>query len=298
MKLAKRIIRKSSTLAGRAFSIFPFQGISRPIFIIGCGRSGTTILGTTLSKHRKITYLNEPRHLWFPCFPKTDIWSEKAARRHGKIVLTDADADPRQGERLRRIFKFETIRTGRPVLVEKLPVNGFRLRFICKIFPDARFIHIYRNGLEVARSIDKFALVVPWFGFSSYKWNQLAQHASTDEETAFLPKLCTNNYERGLLEWRLNTEAVVEFLRDLLEDSFHEISYMDLVDDPVRTMNRVMSFLDIEKDSNVTDFAGNYIARKTKQLESSAISEKEKLIGGKLLPLSRETPGGLTKRST
>ena len=35
-----------------------------PVFIIGCGRSGTTILGDTLSKHPKIEYLNERRDLW------------------------------------------------------------------------------------------------------------------------------------------------------------------------------------------------------------------------------------------
>ena len=34
-----------------------------PVFIIGCGRSGTTILGETLSKHSKIKYLNERRDL-------------------------------------------------------------------------------------------------------------------------------------------------------------------------------------------------------------------------------------------
>ncbi|WP_417860784.1 hypothetical protein [Winogradskyella sediminis] len=34
-----------------------------PVFLIGCGRSGTTILGTTLGKHQSITYLNERRDL-------------------------------------------------------------------------------------------------------------------------------------------------------------------------------------------------------------------------------------------
>ncbi|MBN1225030.1 MAG: sulfotransferase [Candidatus Aminicenantes bacterium] len=42
----------------------------------------------------------------------------------------------------------------KPVLIEKLPINNFRLNLILRIFPDARFIHIYRNGLEVARSMD------------------------------------------------------------------------------------------------------------------------------------------------
>ena len=48
-----------------------------PVFIIGCGRSGTTILGNTLSNHPKIKYLNERRDLWHKAYPEFDIWSGK-----------------------------------------------------------------------------------------------------------------------------------------------------------------------------------------------------------------------------
>ena len=150
-------------------SIIPFQGITRPIFIIGCGRSGTTIFGTALSKHKKITYLNEPRHLWFSAYPETDIWTPKAHSRNGRLVLTFADVEGRKSRKLSQLFRFETIKTGRPILIEKLPINNFRLSFIHKIFPDARFIHIYRNGIEVARSIEKRSVRGNWFGANSYK---------------------------------------------------------------------------------------------------------------------------------
>ena len=47
-----------------------------PVFIIGCGRSGTTILGDTLSRHPKIKYLNERRDLWHKSYPEFDIWNK------------------------------------------------------------------------------------------------------------------------------------------------------------------------------------------------------------------------------
>ena len=39
-----------------------------PVFIIGCGRSGTTILGRNVVKTSKIKYLNERRDLWHTKF--------------------------------------------------------------------------------------------------------------------------------------------------------------------------------------------------------------------------------------
>ena len=48
-----------------------------PVFIIGCGRSGTTILGETLSSHPKIKYLNERRTLWHRAYPEFNIWDNE-----------------------------------------------------------------------------------------------------------------------------------------------------------------------------------------------------------------------------
>lgn len=193
----------------------PDNGISQPVFIIGCGRSGTTTLGTALSKHREVTYLNEPRHLWSAAYPITDIWSEQASARNGKIFLSADDAETEKSRKLSRLFHLETIRSNRPVLIEKMPINNFRLQFIHAIFPGASFIHIRRNDLEVARSIKKRAENDGWFGSNNYKWKQLVKFAATSKETAFLPKLCTNYFYMSLLEWRLGTEAAGNFLKRL-----------------------------------------------------------------------------------
>ena len=43
----------------------PFvRKVKQPIFILGTGRSGTTILGVTLAMHRAVGFLNEPKALW------------------------------------------------------------------------------------------------------------------------------------------------------------------------------------------------------------------------------------------
>ena len=55
------------------FQVSKKRNAFQPVFLIGCGRSGTTILGTTIGKHESITYLNERRDLWHQAYPEFDI---------------------------------------------------------------------------------------------------------------------------------------------------------------------------------------------------------------------------------
>jgi len=280
------------------YSELPSPGITRPIFILGCGRSGTTIFGTALSKHRDICYLNEPRHLWFSAYPETDIWTPNASSRNGRLFLSESDADYKKSNKLSRLFRFETIINRKPVLIEKLPINDFRLQFIYRIFPDARFIHIYRNGLEVARSIEKANKNGDWFGENYYKWCKLVEYSSQREDVHDFPTLCTTDFNKGLFEWRLSTEAVVEFRSYLSDDSFFELNYRELIDHPGETMSQVLEFIGICNDPNVDEFISCNLVRKSRQIGLDEISEKEQILGGRLLPLSMDGENSLTNRLT
>jgi Sulfotransferase family len=297
MNLTARFSHSAETLAREIYSILPFEGVRSPIFIIGCGRSGTTILGTTLAQHHQVTYLNEPRNLWFSAYPEADIWTPMAASREGKLALTEADFDSRKSHKLKRLFQFEAVKTRKPVLIEKLPINNFRLKLIHKIFPDARFIHIYRNGLEVARSMQKASEKGSWFPATPYRLDKLIEFALQGDDTSVVPALCSNFYELGLLEWRLSTEAAVGFLRSRSDDVFVELSYDELNQDPAHTISRILRFIGIDDDQRVRDFAVEKIARKTTSLNYGSLSDKEKMIGGRLLPLSMNGGEGLTRRS-
>jgi hypothetical protein len=296
MSVRERLIYFGGLIPRTVYSLLPFEGISRPVFIIGCGRSGTSIFGTALSKHRHVTYLNEPRHLWFSAYPETDIWTHNAYSHNGKLILTATDVEDKKSNKLSRLFRFETIKSRKPVLIEKLPINSFRLHFVHQIFPDARFIHIYRNGLEVARSIEKFCERDDWFGENYYKWEKLVEYALGRDNTYNLPALCSTCFDKGLLEWRLSTEAAVDFSRNLPDDAFFELSYDDLVQSPVATISQVLNFIGIDNDLGVLEFAAENLSRKTSTLEQGELSEKDKILGGKLLSLSMDGKKGLVTR--
>ena len=74
-----------------------YKSIEKPIFILGTGRSGTTILGIVLSMHREVGYLNEPKAIWHVIYPHEDIignYSRGDAKY--RLAAEDATGDMRQ----------------------------------------------------------------------------------------------------------------------------------------------------------------------------------------------------------
>ena len=111
-----------------------------PVFIIGCGRSGTTILGKTLSNHPKIKYLNERRDLWHKSYPEFNIWKENVL--NSKLYVDEKDYDKEKSSKLRNLFFREQVLGNASTLLEKLPINNFRLKFLQKSFPKAKYIYL------------------------------------------------------------------------------------------------------------------------------------------------------------
>jgi hypothetical protein len=110
--------------------------------IIGAPRSGTSILGRVLDLHPVISTWVEPYYIWDHYFrdaqddevaaeQATDdvrIWIRKAFTRYLKV---------------RKVEK----------VVDKSPRNCLKLPFIKKIFPEARYIFILRDGRDTILSI-------------------------------------------------------------------------------------------------------------------------------------------------
>ena len=132
-----------------------------PVFIIGCGRSGTTILGETLAQHPAIKYLNERRDLWHRAYPEFNIWGKDT--KNAQLFTDKKNINPKKNTLLRKLFFREQILGNAKIVIEKLPINNFRLSFLQKSFPEARYIYLSRNGLEVSKSIEKRIHQKNWF---------------------------------------------------------------------------------------------------------------------------------------
>jgi hypothetical protein len=272
----RELCRLRCALGGRS-------ALDRPVFLTGCGRSGTTILGTILSMHPSVTYLNEPRSLWSRAYPQTDIWTAESARRGGRLALDGDACTPVRSKRLRDLFFCEALARGRPRLVEKLPANNFRLGFVDTIFPDALYIHLLRNGLEVARSIARMAEQDKWYGAGGYKWEQLADFAREREEYRGLTELVKTDFDRGLLEWRMSVEAALDFFGSLACERYIEVTYEGLLASPVESVERIERFIEIGPDEEVHRFAASRLSRKTPAMSMEELSKLHLSLAGDLL---------------
>jgi hypothetical protein len=264
-----RFPRASLIAAGiraRRFLVLPFrsgrQTGGNRAFILGCGRSGTTVLGTVLGHHPAITYYFEPQARWAMVDPRTDIWNRFCPWRQGGLV-GETTASLRASRRFTRIFPGVTAR-----VLDKSPDGVFRLGFLLALDPDARFVHIVRDGAEAAQSIAKraeesFPLLAGhtyngWWGVDEGKWGFLCRVANTRGYLGKETAAASTEFERGLCEWLLALNEIGIY-RDTLGDRLLEVKYSDLVSDPRTVLERVASFLEVDLDKEWLEKASSVV---------------------------------------
>ena len=266
----------------RPFTTKRLIGILRPnlkdpIFIIGSPRSGTTFLGDCLAQIPEISYHFEPVLI-------------KAASRY--VYTKEWESDRASGF-YRRVYawlmRFQ--KDGDLRLAEKTPRNSFIIPFLAQTFPDAKFIHIIRDGRDVAVSLAQ----KPWYsnelngsimrepggylcGSSARFW--VEPERRKEFET-------TNNIHRCIWIWRKYTEAASEGINQLPLEQKYELRYENLVANPQIEATRILNFLDIEKQSSRSIFQQHLvdkakvdsIGKWQSELDDNSLEQIEKEAG-------------------
>jgi hypothetical protein len=126
-------------------------------------------------------------------------------------------------------------------LVEKSPINALRLGYLDAMVPAARFVHIVRDGTDVARSIQQKAAVTrrmafrpplnDWWGVGCAKWFALRRDAVAAGYYPDEVGQLTTDAQRGAYEWLLSLHEV-DAWRERLGSRLVELRYVDLIEDP------------------------------------------------------------------
>lgn len=111
------------------------------VFVIGAGRSGTTFLADLIGLHPEAAKLPEKRYLW-----------SYGAYWRSHDIRGPEDASPKIRSYIEKYLFRRAKSSGRHYLIEKTPSNCFRVGFLSSLFPEAKFIHIIRDGRDVAIS--------------------------------------------------------------------------------------------------------------------------------------------------
>lgn len=235
--------------------------VRRPIFIVGTGRSGTTLLGKILSLHREVGFLNEPKALWHAVYPHEDVIGSYD-RGPAAYRLGAADASDEVRRKAYRLLGAYLALTGASRVVDKYPEMVFRIPFVRSIFPDARFILLVRNGWDTLRSIDAWSDRLgedvgderhDWWGVDDRKWRLLVNQVATSNDRLRRRRdellAMDRHADRAALEWALSMKEGLRHRRRLPE-AVTLVRYEDLLEAPRETTDALLAECDLSPDAS------------------------------------------------
>ncbi|UAA37775.1 sulfotransferase [Paraneptunicella aestuarii] len=213
---------------------FDEGGNVTPVFIIGMPRSGTSLIEQILASHPAIVAGGERETALELYYDKLPAWANtNAINAIGKIKAFVPQAEEfylQQNQTWIQDSHFFT---------DKLPFNFMFVGMLATIFPNARFVHIYKHPIDSC--------------FSCYK-----QLFSGPQEFSY--------DQQELAQFYADYRDIMKHWNSVLPNSIINLSYEQLVDDMRNEAERVLKFLGLQWHDDCYQF------NTTKRVVSTASS--------------------------
>ncbi|WP_339846529.1 sulfotransferase [uncultured Halopseudomonas sp.] len=248
----------------KLFEKVPFaRKIVKPLYIVGTGRSGTTILGLTLSIHKDIAFLNEPKAYWNHIIDNEDLIGSYS-KRPGQYYINPNEISLSKIIHAHRILgNFLTFSKSKR-LVDKYPELIFRFHAVKRIHPDSKFLFLYRDGWDTCHSIEtwskRLGTVVEdethdWWGRDNQKWFALQEIVKDDPQLSpYSDKIADYRDHRWMaaVEWILTMKQGIKLLQEN-PDCVLAVKYEEFVADK-NIRDNILDFCDLDRDQNFDDY--------------------------------------------
>lgn len=202
-----------------------------PIFVVGTGRSGTSLLRTMLDAHPNLHLAHEASFYVDPLGARLaddgNAWFERYRRSFSFAWLGVAPADvrrrlaeherPTRQHAVRAVLASAAASRGKRRAGDKTPAHGQHLDTVRAEHPDARIVNVVRDPRRVVASLAR----MPWAASS------LALNARFCEQ---------------------QVSAVLDHPGEVCH-----VRLEDLIEDPERELRRVLEFVDEPWDAAVLD---------------------------------------------
>jgi Sulfotransferase family len=216
-----------------------------PLIVLGVGRSGTTLLRVMLDRSSEIaipyeSFFVTPLAHRHGRRPKIDDFLDDLGRFYQLYEwgISPDDVRPKLrpgmtiGEAIAAVFEVYAEHEGKPRWGDKTPLYMQHLPVLERLFPDALWVHLVRDGRDAALSF----LSLPE-GFSGKTWA--------------LPRTAPQFAAR----WRTEILAARQ-LGTHVGDRYLELRYEDLVTEPERELRRVCEHASLRWEPAMLDYAG------------------------------------------
>lgn len=193
-----------------------------PIFIGGAGRSGTTLLRVMLNSHPNLC--SGPEFKVIPTL--IEMYKEMNTRSFEKVkkayILSDDEIKANFSRFIISMFQNFRKKSGGKRLVEKTPHNSLIMKELSEILPEAKFIHVVRDGRDVAKSLTE----MNWVDFN-------------DNRVWYI-----ENITAAATYWgQTVAKAVMDSQSHELKNKVLLVRYEDLIESPEKTMREVLGFI-------------------------------------------------------
>jgi hypothetical protein len=216
----------------------------RPIFVIGCPRSGTTLLQLMLHSHPRVAIPTETRFVLaaynarreFGDLRETENRRALAEWIVGRRVTRFRDlgldraavvdeivaAPGTLGSVLETVFRAYARRFGKPRWGDKRPGYLKHVDTLLRLWPDAQFVHLIRDGRDCVASLKEMT------------WYKL-------------------DVRHAISTWREAIDVGRRCAARLGPYGYYELQYERLVADPVHELSRLCAFLDEDFYASMTE---------------------------------------------
>lgn len=288
-------------------------------FIVGSGRSGTTLLGDILDLHPLICCWYEPYFILDRYFRRAPNDCRVAGEANDNVKRHVI----RAFDHYRKSRKCQTV-------VDKSPRNSLKISFLLEIFPKAKFIHMVRDGRDVTLSIYKewqkrqkiinnrnfyqaFQTIRKFLARQPILQHKIAatmfeigdvrnlfrrnpvfqRYERWDGRIGWGPRFegwqtvidRVSNLEFSALQWVKCLEAIAVNRIKIESDRFLEIRYEDFLIQPQNILTGIFEFLKVPMPSDFIDLIPSLKVSNYDKWRHAFSAEQKESIGPILQPL-------------
>jgi hypothetical protein len=240
----------------------------RPVFVVGAPRSGTTFMGNSLGRLRGFVDLGEVGPLKVAIDELVALPDDEAARRLGRIM-----------ERVRRLGLARRLRA-----VEQTPETSFVLGAVLHAYPQAKVVHMVRDGRDVVCSLLEKGWLRSDRGGADDVGSPYGERPRSWVEPGRLPEFqAASEATRAAWAWRSYLVAA----RGGAPQATLEVRYEDLAGDPDATAGHIADHIGADAQELATalrDVHAQSVGRWRRDLTEEQVADVEAEAG----PLLRE----------